>query len=125
MSLPTRSSSLLWLGFVATLCLSSLVAGCSVGTGPNTADAPTWSLADKKPLVSVDKAGDRSALGANADFVQPVAPPTSIVEVRKGDTLHAIALERRVSIKALMAANNLTSHTIQPGQKLTVPASPK
>jgi LysM repeat protein len=125
MSRHTRFPTLRWLGFAATFCLTSLIAGCSAGTGPGVSDGPTWSLADKKPAVAVEKASERNALGAKADSAHPVAPPMSIVEVRKGDTLHGIALEHRVSIKALMAANNLTSHTIRPGQKLTVPVLPK
>lgn len=44
-----------------------------------------------------------------------------LVEVRKGDTLHGLSLTHHVSVKALMAANNLSSTTIVPGQKLIVP----
>jgi LysM repeat protein len=125
MSRHTRFPTLRWLGLAATFCLTSLVAGCSAGTGPGVSDGPTWSLADKKPAVAVEKASERNALGAKADSLQPIAPPTSIIVVAKGDTLHGLALQNRSSVKALMAANSLTSHTIRPGQKLTVPASPK
>jgi LysM domain len=125
MSRHTRFPSWRWLGFAATFCITSFVAGCSASTGPRLSDGPTWSLADKKPTVTIEQTGERNALGAKADSLQPLAPPTSIVVVAKGDTLHGLALQHRSSVKALMAANNLTSHTIRPGQKLTVPASPK
>lgn len=43
--------------------------------------------------------------------------------VVKGDTLHGLSLKHQVSLKALMAANNLTSPKIFPGQKLVIPAA--
>jgi LysM repeat protein len=50
-------------------------------------------------------------------------PPTAAqqVEVRKGDTLHGLSLQHHVSVNALMAANNLTTAKIMPGQKLVIP----
>jgi LysM domain len=125
MSRHTRVSRSRLLKFVVTCCLTSLVAGCSAGTGPGLSDGPTWSLADKKPVVAVETAGERNALGAKADAQQPLAPPTSLIVVAKGDTLHGLALQHNSSVKALMAANSLTSHTIRPGQKLLVPVSPQ
>jgi LysM repeat protein len=47
--------------------------------------------------------------------------PAQHVEVRKGDTLHGLSLQHHVSVPALMAANNLTSAKIMPGQKLLLP----
>lgn len=41
--------------------------------------------------------------------------------VAKGDTLHGLSLKHKVSVKALMTANNLTSNKIFPGQKLAIP----
>lgn len=52
-----------------------------------------------------------------------VGPTTYTVVV--GDTLFNIAQRYNVSVDALMRANNLTSHIIQPGQVLTIPASTK
>ncbi len=57
--------------------------------------------------------------------VQPVTEPARgrQVEVRPGDTLYGIAKRHKVMISDLMAANDLKSPNIKPGQKLVVPAS--
>lgn len=44
--------------------------------------------------------------------------------VVKGDTLHGLSTRHRVSVKALMTANSLTSAKIFPGQKLVIPDAP-
>jgi LysM repeat protein len=45
--------------------------------------------------------------------------------VVKGDTLHGLSLKHRVSVKAIMSANNLTNTTIFLGQKLVIPDAPR
>lgn len=125
MSRPSRYSGLHMLGLITTLVAAGLGAGCGSNTSSGMSDGPTWSLADKKPNVALEQPIERNALGAKVGSSQPLSPPTSIIEVRKGDTLHGLALQHQLSIKALVEANNLTSHTIRPGQKLTVPVRPK
>ena len=46
------------------------------------------------------------------------------VEVEPGDTLYSIAQRHRVSISELMSVNSLSSPTLQPGQRLMLPAAP-
>ncbi len=127
MSRSARFTCLRRLGFVVTLGLPGLIAGCGSNVGHGTFDGPTWSLADKKPPAAVEQSSDRAALGAKAASSQPITPPitpaTTIIVVAKGDTLHGLALQHRTTVKALMAANNLASHTVRLGQKLQVPNS--
>ena len=47
----------------------------------------------------------------------------STIEVAQGDTLYKLSRKHKVSLAALMAANNLQNPTIKPGQKLIIPAS--
>lgn len=51
----------------------------------------------------------------------PAGPGKSSIVVAQGDTLYAIAARHRVSVAALMQANNLQGPTIVPGQRLTLP----
>jgi LysM repeat protein len=123
MLLSTRCAGLRCASVFALMALSSVIGGCSSGTGVALPDGPSWSLAEKTPPTAVAARGERNALGVKVDPDQTSGAPASIVEVVRGDTLHGIALQHRVSVKALMAANNLASPTIRPGQKLTVPNS--
>lgn len=77
--------------------------------------------ASRSPLVRTVKA-----------TVEPGKPPSfqtdaasgsagTFAVVAKGDTLHGLSLKHKVSVKALMSANNLTSNKIFPGQKLAIP----
>lgn len=43
------------------------------------------------------------------------------IEVQRGDTLFALARRNNVTVKDLMAANNLSSPTLRPGQSLRLP----
>lgn len=45
------------------------------------------------------------------------------IEVRPGDTLYSLSRRHGVSVNALMAANNLSSNDLRPGQQLRVPAA--
>ena len=53
------------------------------------------------------------AAGASAD--------ASVYEVKSGDTLSLIAQKNHTTVKALRAANNLTTDKIKVGQKLKIP----
>ncbi|WP_078556744.1 NlpC/P60 family protein [Bacillus alkalicellulosilyticus] len=50
-----------------------------------------------------------------------VQKPASHYVVRSGDSLWAIAQAHHTTVQAFMAANNLTNHTIFPGQRLVIP----
>jgi LysM repeat protein len=53
----------------------------------------------------------------------PPAPPLRYT-VKSGDTLYRIAINHRVTIAALMAANGITNpNLIRPGQTLVIPTS--
>ncbi len=45
-----------------------------------------------------------------------------MIEVRPGDTLYGLSRRHKVSLSELMTANNLSSPSIKPGQKLYLPA---
>ncbi|NJM55749.1 MAG: LysM peptidoglycan-binding domain-containing protein [Verrucomicrobiae bacterium] len=87
--------------------------------------------ATTEPARSAAPAAPAAAapIGAPATPVASVTPGTPTVKgavvVAKGDTLHALALKHRVSVKLLMSANNLTNNIIFPGQKLVIPAAPR
>lgn len=54
----------------------------------------------------------------------PSSAPSSsggLIEVQRGDTLYGLARRHGVNVKALMAANNLTSTALKPGQQLRLP----
>lgn len=139
-------TSLMWL---LTLSAATLTAGCGGGGTSVALDRPNWSLADKPPVAlggpngapvtppsgpAYEYRGGRDPVtglarptGSGAVATPDAAPPTAnaespkVIEIRKGDTLHGLSLTHHVSVKALMGANNLSSATIKPGQKLVVP----
>jgi len=145
-SLRCTKTSLMGLSMLSA---AALTAGCSGGGTSAALDKPSWSLADKPPVAlggpngapatppagpAYEYRGGRDPVTGSARPVVagPVARPDAapraadasspqIIEIRKGDTLHGLSLTHHVSVKALMAANNLTSVTIRPGQKLVVP----
>lgn len=70
----------------------------------------------------------RIPLGKSDQFMAALEdlPPTQVKQaveytVRRGDALGRIASKNGVSLKELMAANNLRSTTIHPGQSLVIP----
>lgn len=44
------------------------------------------------------------------------------IEVQSGDTLYGLSRQHGVSVEQLMTANDLSTHTLQPGQQLVVPS---
>lgn len=105
-------------------------AGAS--SGVSVANLPDTTVAQSKIPVDVPpvkRAAPRPAL-------QPAAAPTAgaatasapttggqTIDVAPGDTLYRISAQHRVSIADLMAANNMQSPVIKPGQKLIIPAA--
>ena len=71
----------------------------------------------KIPAPSAAPALQSSAAGAHAE-----ADPGQY-EVKSGDTLSSIAQKYHTTVKALRAANSLTTDRIKVGQKLKIPAS--
>ena len=92
------------------------------GTAPGldgTMPAPAAARSPaRQPLAE-----SRQALGLAP--ARPTAPDGAgqrqMIEVREGDTLYALAARNRVSVAALMQANNLTTPRIVPGQRLLLP----
>lgn len=63
-----------------------------------------------------------------APAMQAAARPSALgatIEVQQGDTISSLARRHNVPISDLMAANNLRSPAIHPGQQLILPASAK
>ena len=62
-----------------------------------------------------------------AATASPMAPAAmaqgQAIDVQPGDTLYGISKRHHVSLAELMAANQMTSPSLKPGQKLIVPAS--
>lgn len=128
---------------VLVLFTGVALTGCSGGPATTaTREAPPLNLAktSREALGGPSRPGDASAapvydyrggrdpVTGNAGAVATSAAPADastgapkIIEIRKGDTLHGLSLTHHVSVKALMAANNLTSAAIRPGQKLLLP----
>lgn len=57
----------------------------------------------------------------SAPAAQPASTGPQTYIVQSGDSLFRIANKFNVTVDALMAANNLTSSTLHPGQKLIIP----
>ena len=53
---------------------------------------------------------------------RPPSPGANVVEVRPGDTLLKVVTRHRVSVAALMSANELRSPTVETGQRIIIPA---
>ncbi len=58
----------------------------------------------------------------NKSVQKQMIPADGVYEVKSGDNLWVIASRFGVSVKNIKQLNNLTSDTIQPGQKLKIPA---
>ena len=70
-------------------------------------------------VVAVNESGNVGTGGDTASVATQTTDGTYYV--RRGDTLERIARRLKVTIKDLMAANDLTSSRIKPGLKLVVP----
>jgi hypothetical protein len=66
-------------------------------------------------------AAKRTATAAKPAAATAAAVSGTIVEVKPGDTLFAIAARNKVTLTALRQANQLTSDKIIPGQRLVLP----
>ena len=54
----------------------------------------------------------------NYETIVPIPKENNFHIIKKGDTLYSLAKKYEVSLKDLMAWNNLTSNLLTPGQKL-------
>lgn len=131
------------LALKITLCATAiavLAAGCASSGGnlmksgatprQTTAVAVAPSAATQAPQERVYGATlvtpvvkDQSSV---ASTVQAVAPAKdlqgrTLVVVQAGDTLLGIARQHRVSVAELMSVNKLSSITVAPGQRLSIP----
>jgi LysM repeat protein len=66
--------------------------------------------------------GDNSSAGTSSATMGATDSGENIYVVKSGDTLHKIAKANGTSVKAIQAANNLTTTNIKKGQKLKIPA---
>jgi LysM repeat protein len=92
------------------------------GRDPATGQARTTQGASV-PRQGESARSVSAAASREASLAPSRDPAARTVEIHKGDTLHGLSLQHHVSVKALMEANNLTTTTIRPGQKLVIPAS--
>jgi LysM repeat protein len=92
--------------------------------------APTYPAYSGPPQPHAAQPHAAQTHAAQTHAVQPRAgqptPPVPnargrVIEVRPGQTLSIIAAEQRVSIAALMTANNLRDPYLIPGQALIIP----
>ncbi len=73
-------------------------------------------------LAAAPGTGREPATVAEPSFSPPPpSPAPKTYTVKAGDTLIAIALNHDISLSALMAANNLTTSIIRPGDVLYIP----
>ena len=72
--------------------------------------------------LTIPAGGKTSADAAAAPAVAVADTGTTSYTVKTGDTLTKIAKAHGVKVKALQAANNLSTTKIKVGQKLTIPA---
>jgi LysM repeat protein len=81
-------------------------------------------LKPKQKLVLPGKSADASAVPAAGATVATESPAAAgaTYTVKSGDNLSKIAKRHGLTLKALKAANNLTTDHIKVGQKLSIPA---
>lgn len=84
---------------------------------PSTYQPPraTYTPSPAAPVASSPVQSRSSASHA------PAAAPGDGIEVQRGDTVYGLARRHGVTVKDLMAANNLTAANIKPGQRLRIP----
>ena len=101
------------------------------GRDPVTGKASSEGAVSPEPALAVRKVKATTepsrpaavTLGSAAASTDTANSATATVT--KGDTLHGLSLKHKVSVKALMTANNLTTNKIFPGQKLVIPTVPQ
>ncbi|MBX9926623.1 MAG: LysM peptidoglycan-binding domain-containing protein [Hyphomicrobiaceae bacterium] len=101
------------------------------GRDPVTGKAVSEGAVSPEPKLAVRKVkattepSRTAALTPGSAATSADAATAATATVAKGDTLHGLSLKHKVSVKALMTANNLTTNKIFPGQKLVIPAAPQ
>lgn len=123
------ASILLLVGLLIEGCVTEhakAVAPAGVAaTLPDTPPSPTVAASVPQP-VSASQPSPQPAMSQSATAVSKVnSPPagsqTNIYTVKAGDSLTRIAKAHRTTVKAIEAANGLTSDRIAIGAKLKLP----
>lgn len=94
-------------------------SGVQVAALPPAEASPSHS----PPLARHSAPAGRPAAAKPAPSAAAPIATGEQIEVKRGDTLFAIARQHRVSLNELMKANGLSSPALKPGQKLVLPAS--
>ncbi len=127
---------------VVVVCSAVVLTACSnAPMGWN--DGPGWRLTGSPTPIPPEKVYGSVAAVAPPPAARPVARPIAaapavtaqpapvapatpgdprVVVVGPDDTLTGISSRYRTSISAIMAANNLASPRIVPGQRLVIPS---
>ncbi len=79
----------------------------------------SWKKSPQAPLPVAAAPSYAPTGGSNAPSANVAAGET--IEVRPGDTLYGISKRHHVSLAELMAANQMTTPNLKPGQKLVMP----
>jgi nucleoid-associated protein YgaU len=101
------------------LILPLVLAACAGPQKKETAATP-----ELYPPAYSDGSAPRPVEPAGTAAAAPATLPGGIYVVQSGDSLWLISKRHQVPIAAIKSANGLTSDTIRPGQKLTIPATP-
>ena len=90
------------------------------------ADPPSYKAPSQPyaaaPRYDADRSSSRSSRQV-ASNAEPAAASGGSIEVQRGDTVYGLARRHGVTVKDLMAANNLTSANLKPGQRLQMPGA--
>jgi LysM repeat protein len=93
-----------------------------VSSNLETVPPPAPAIVEQAPSVSAPAI--LSTPESKPAFASPEpAPSENIYVIKRGDSLSAIAKANRTTVKALKAANGLTSDRIQIGKTLKIPAA--
>ncbi|MBI5095454.1 MAG: LysM peptidoglycan-binding domain-containing protein [Candidatus Hydrogenedentes bacterium] len=95
--------------------LAKLSAPAETASAPLKPGALGWPFSPPETPAAKPDTGDASSVAPAAP-----APDASVYEVQKGDSLTKVAAKAGVKAADIQAWNNLTSDTIQAGQKLIV-----